>query len=80
MSYDELQAKDVKPRKPHRCEWCATIIEKGERCFYRAYVWQGDFNSGYMHFDCKEAMQKSDRYVLEEGWQPGEFKRGEIAV
>lgn len=80
MSYDELQAKNVRPRKRHRCEWCNSHIEIGEECFYRAYVWQEDFNSGYMHLDCKEAMHKSSREYLEEGWQPGEFKRGEIAV
>lgn len=78
MGYAELTAKFVKCRKPHICEWCAGRVEKGERAFYRAYIFEGDFKDGHMHEDCKVGMDKTNANILMEGWQPSEFKRGEF--
>lgn len=75
--YTELKKKLVVCRKRHRCEWCNEYIEIGEQSHYRAYVWEEGFQTGYMHKECKEAMDEyPNRYDLEEGWMPGDFRRG----
>lgn len=79
MSYTELQSRYVVGRDWHRCSWCDGRIEKGEKQRYRAYVFQGEFTTDRMHLDCEVAMKKSSRESLEDGWMPGEFKRGEVA-
>lgn len=76
MGYQEIREKVVKPRKHHTCEWCATPCIAGEPCVYRAYIFEGDFNSGYMHMECFDAMGKSDHELVSEGWIPGEPTRG----
>lgn len=78
MSYTELKAKHVIPRKTHRCGWCGTKIEIKEKCFHRVYIFCGDFNNDYMHLECEQAMYKSNTLDLTDGWTPGDFKRGEV--
>ena len=74
--YVELQQKAVIVRKPHRCEWCAERIEKGEDAHYRSYVWDDGLQSGWMHPECWAAMSEEDYRNLEDGWMPGDYKRG----
>lgn len=76
MMYTPIQEKLVKTRVEHRCEWCDEDVDKGTTAFYRAYVWEGDFNSGYMHEECRAALLKAPADLIEEGWTPGEFKKG----
>lgn len=64
-------------RKVHMCEWCSNPIPKGEKAEYRAYIFEGDFNSSYQHPECFEAMENSDPSVLALGWIPGDYHRGE---
>ncbi|TQV82880.1 hypothetical protein [Aliikangiella coralliicola] len=77
MSCVGLKEHQVNPRKPHNCEWCAEKIPAGEKCMYRAYVWEGVFHSAYQHLECYEAMQKSaiDDNNLE--FDEGMFNRGQ---
>jgi hypothetical protein len=68
--------KIASTRKPHFCEWCSETIQKGEPAQYRAYIFDGDFNSSWQHPECFEAMEKSDPFYLTEGWTPGDCGRG----
>lgn len=79
MSYTELSEKEVKTRKVHRCEWCNEGIEIGEQAHARTYLFDGDFCSGHLHPECWDAMDRSDTTDLEDGWTPGDFKRGVAA-
>ncbi len=73
---NDLQCKPVTTRKKHCCEWCGQAIEKGEKAQYRAYVFDGDFNSAWQHPDCFEAMCESDTFYLAEGFELGSNERG----
>jgi hypothetical protein len=80
MSFTPLDSRTIKKtRKPHRCDWCNEPIEVGSSCEYRVYIFDG-FGTDYMHPECNEAMNKSKDFPLDEGWLPGEFKRGQIAT
>lgn len=75
--YVELQSREVKStRKAHRCEWCWQVIPIGSVAYYRAYYFDGDFASGHMHPECRDAMDRSDPRDLGDGWMPGDFPRG----
>ena len=76
--YSEISNKEVKCRKPHVCGWCGTRIPAGEGAQYRAYRFEGDFVSDYMHLDCYEAMLCAPNDIVSEGWCPGDFNRGEF--
>lgn len=80
MSYSELNAKVVKCRRPHSCEWCAERINVGEMARYRTYVFDGDFGRGYMHPECVEASNKVDHNELMDGWTPGDYARGSTSA
>ena len=77
MSYTELQNKAVTVRKEHRCVWCGETIEGQAQ--YRAYLFDGVFNSDYMHPECYEAMLKSDDESLEDGFDAVGYYRGRVA-
>lgn len=55
-----LKEKLVITRKPHRCAWCGEKIDAGENAQYRAFIWEGDFGTDYMHPECYEALCKSE--------------------
>lgn len=74
--YAQLQSKTVRPRKKRECEWCGELIEKGQECHYRSYIFEDGPQSGWSHHECREAMLKADQGDLSEGWAPGDFKRG----
>ena len=80
MSYQEISCSEPKARKEHRCEWCNEKICVGEKHFQRTYVFEGDFNNGRMHLECKAAMEKTPHDELIDGWMPGDFKRGKMAT
>jgi len=77
MRYSEIRSKDVRVRKATSCEWCGGVIAKGEHTHYRAYKWEGDFQSAHMHPDCYAAMTSSEgQQIACEGFELHEFKRG----
>jgi hypothetical protein len=78
MSYHLLREGTAKPRKPHRCEWCAERVTPKVPTPYRTYVFEGCIQTAYMHPECREAMDDEDPYNLMEGWSPGDYKRGTI--
>jgi hypothetical protein len=76
---DILTTRTVKStRKIHYCEWCGEEITKGRSCIYRSYVFSGDFNSGHMHLECYDAMNKTDwnTWYWDDGFYPGDMLRG----
>ena len=82
MSFDgmwELQCREITIRKDRVCEWCAELIEKGSRCQYRVYVFDG-FTVAYQHPECFKAMEDSPYWSLDQGWTPGDFRRGVNAI
>ena len=67
-----LKEKFIKScRKEHRCKWCGGKIKKNETAYYRSYVFEGEFNHGWMHNICYKAMMESDKDDLCEGWYEG---------
>jgi len=71
-----LREGNVKTRKHHCCEWCDEKIDIGSMAYHRVYIWENEFRNGYMHTECKEAMDTVDYRELEEGWTPGDYGRG----
>lgn len=73
-----LEEKEVRTRKPHNCEWCGEFIQRNTLVYYRSYIFEENPPlSGWMHFECKEAMDATPNHILEQGWMPGDFNRGE---
>jgi len=73
VSYEEISNKAVKVRKAHACCWCGERIEVGQQAQARAYRFEGDFHSDWMHPECYLAMQ--DDPNKEEGWIFGGCER-----
>lgn len=45
-----------KTAKTHYCWWCGKRIEAGSAAAYFAGMYEGDFNSGHSHPECKAAL------------------------
>ncbi len=67
----------TKTRKRHRCVWCGMHIEIGQSAHSSAWIWEGEFQTGYFHPECWSALNRSD--YTEDGWTEGEQPRG-VAV
>lgn len=57
--------KKVVTRKVHRCEWCHTRIEKGERAITWGWVDGGQMFRTWMHPECVDAINRDS----EDGWE-----------
>ena len=84
--YEELNSKKVKTRKNHTCAWCGEKINVGEAADYRAYKYEGDFHTDYMHEECTNGMKRSmdDKELREDlidyGFETGgQFRGGLLA-
>lgn len=75
-SYRSLTEEKRVTCKDRMCEWCSETIYKGETCQYRAYVFGGEFTSGYLHTECFDALCDSDNKAVCDGWMPGDWERG----
>jgi hypothetical protein len=75
MSYRELDdnGREVKCRKPHKCEWCNESIKIGEKAAVRKYIYDGEFHSAHQHPECYKALSESD---CGDGFVQGEQHRG----
>lgn len=58
MSWVQLSSRQPVARKEHRCEWCTEPIIVGEKHEHYTGVYDGDFQSTRMHFECLEASQR----------------------
>lgn len=63
------EGKTVKCRIEHRCEWCGEKIPAGDQAYYYSGVWEGDWQSWYMHPECEKACTK-EPYYWEDGFEP----------
>lgn len=62
----------------HKCVWCGEKISSHSSAINRVYIFEGDFNSDYLHPECNNALEKADN--LEDGFDAGSFKRGTIEI
>lgn len=76
-NYTELSLTTPVGRKDYWCEWCNELIPKGTKHVSRVYIFEDDFNSGRMHDECFEASGKADHEDICDGWNQGDFKRGQ---
>ena len=55
MSFDDFQTSKIRTaKKPHRCEYCRSVIPAGVQYVAMAGKWQGYFFHGKGHLDCRE--------------------------
>lgn len=78
MSYTTILSRtDNTCRKAARCVWCNEVIEVGTPYTRQVGVYEGDFFTQKFHPECEAA---STRFFAEnpteDGFDPGEFKRG----
>jgi len=77
MCTEMYQEKDVVARKPRKCAWCAELISKGERIVVASGKFDGAFFRSSLHPECHKATGELDHC---EGYQFGEYKRGQFEV
>lgn len=81
MNYTEINRRYIsKTRKTHKCEWCGTQIEISSEAWYRFYDFDGQKHSAWIHPECYHASDRAfadPQQDLQDGWQPGEYDRGE---
>ena len=71
--------KDVKTRKPHRCEWCYQPIEVGSSAYNYRGMFEDEWQNWYMHPECHfEMTQEDDGYG--DGFEPGSHERPVLAA
>ena len=77
MSKPNAWLKDIPikaVRKNRRCDWCNEWIHQASPARYRVLVFDGEFQAGYQHPECYEAMCASE--FDDWGYTPGEQDRG----
>lgn len=75
MSWQTIQHKEVKIRKPHRCVGCSEKKEKGDKMIYTFSVDGGDISSCYWCLPCNAYFNKYAKdfdYEITEGEFSGE--------
>ena len=73
--FNEIRQKTIVCRKQHRCAWCGEHIKIAETAIYRAYTFDG-FQWDWMHSECYQAMGETPHDDVDEGFLPGNYKRG----
>ncbi len=73
---ESLTDKVVITRKSHTCAWCGEDVEPFQSARYRAYIFEGEFNTDYMHPECCDAMTQSDFSDDDDGFDPWTYTRG----
>lgn len=68
--YTLFEQKEVVARKPHGCDWCCGLIEKGEKYEWSKYIFDGDFNEWHSHLSCSRIASAIWDYV-DPGWDEG---------
>ena len=75
MSWEGISCRNVTARKERRCIWCDEPICRGSVYIRDVGRFEGDFQQNDYHPEC---MAAADTIVgdLQDGFMPGEFKRG----
>lgn len=76
MSYYSVREKEVKTRKPHQCIGCLETYPKGSLLLYRAYVFDGEFQTDYLCDNCVKALGDMDSSDMEDGFMAGDLRQG----
>lgn len=58
MSFENLEKKRVKSNKKHFCDWCYSIIEKGEEYTYNRNITEGNFHEWRECDKCKDLVRE----------------------
>lgn len=75
--YDHLKTEIRKSRKPHKCDWCGAVIEKGEQYEYQKFVFDGKMFDWKAHLACSRVASAIWDYVeQDEGMSSDEFMDG----
>ena len=75
--YENLGMVVRKARKPHKCDWCRQVIEKGEQYEYQKYVYDGKIYDWKTHLACSRVASAIWDYVEpDEGMTDDEFADG----
>ena len=75
--YDNLGTVVRKARKPHKCDWCRKVIEKGEQYEYHKFVDGGKMYDWKAHLACSRVVSEIWDYVdPDEGMNDEEFMEG----
>ena len=75
---DFLNQRWFRSKKQHRCVWCGELIVVGERYLYRAYRFDGKFQTDHLHEECSVALatHPDQQFMIEEGFEAYSFERG----
>jgi hypothetical protein len=82
MSSQTLQSGTHKARLPHKCEWCAEGIMKGETYHKTTYTYENKLGTVKMHLECQAAFQAEFQYFPPGsllGFEPHANDRGQPA-
>ena len=75
--YENLGMAVRKARKPHKCDWCGQVIEKGEQYEYQKFVYDGQMYDWKAHLACSRVASAIWDYVdPDEGMTDDEFADG----
>ena len=75
--YQNLQTKNIKARKQHKCDWCGRDIEKGEEYERQKYICDGNFFEWHSHLSCSRVATEIWEYCdPDEGMSEDEFMDG----
>ncbi len=77
-----FESRIVKTRKPHRCEWDGEVIEVGASAHYYSGIFEGDFQSYWMHPECWDAFLEYGSDYGGSCWEfePFAHERGKVEV
>lgn len=66
----------VRPVKARQCQWCWESIPAKEPCTYVTQIYEGDFQSFYIHPECNAALQELSRENQFFEYRAGDYYRG----
>lgn len=72
-----IEQKNVKARKPYKCDYCGRIIVKGEVHDWQKYIYDGSFYEWRCHLSCARVASAIWEYVdPDEGMSDQDFMDG----
>lgn len=75
--YENLGMVVRKARKPHKCDWCGQVIEKGEQYEYQKFVCDGQMYDWKAHLACSRVVSAIwDYFDPDDGMSDDEFADG----
>ena len=79
MSDIQLRSRQVRCKKPHRCDWCGERLTPGEVAAYDCGISDKEFYTRYLHLECQAALNNSD-IDADDGYELMAYRRGKTAA